>query len=58
MTITRRFHTLNTKHSYDVQVLTKEGQFETWEVYANNRNQAAKIAEREGAQVRSVNMVG
>jgi hypothetical protein len=56
--ITRRIGNPHTKHLYDVEVLTKEGARETWEIDANNRAQASKVAEKEGAQVRSVNMVG
>jgi hypothetical protein len=55
---TRRIRNPSAKHLYDVQVLTAGGEFGTWEIDANNRTQAAKIAEREGCQVRSVNMVG
>jgi len=56
--ISRNIRNASTKHLYDVQVLTAAGQFETWAIDANSRAQAAKIAEREGCQVRSVNMVG
>jgi hypothetical protein len=55
---TTRIHNLSLPHRYDVEVLTKAGQFETWEIDARDRNQAGRIAEREGAQVRSVNMIG
>jgi hypothetical protein len=53
-----RFHNANAKHRYDVQVLTAGGLFQTWEIDANDRRQAARVATRQGAQVRSVNMVG
>jgi len=58
MNITRRIQNSSTKHLYELRVLTLEGKFENWEIDANNRTQAAKIAEREGVQVSSVNMVG
>jgi hypothetical protein len=51
-------HDASKKHRFDVAVLTPEGARETWEIDANNRAQASKLAEREGCQVRSVNMVG
>jgi predicted transposase YbfD/YdcC len=54
----RKFHNLSKRHRYDVAVLTAAGKFETWEIDANNRDQASRIATQEGAQVRSVNMVG
>lgn len=55
--IHRKIKNAAAKHMYDVQVLTAAGQLETWEIDAANRTQAGKIAEREGTQVRSVNMV-
>jgi hypothetical protein len=56
--ITREIKNAAMTHTYDVSVLTKEGSFGTWEIDAKNRDQAVRIAEREGAQVRSVNMIG
>ena len=63
----------NAKHRYDVEVTqlapgltydTNTGEekvayfFNTISVDANDRNQAARIAEKAGYTVRSVNMVG
>lgn len=44
---------LNPAHSYDIQ--TDRG---TIEVHANNRDQAARLAEKAGYKVYSVNMTG
>lgn len=43
----------NSKHAYELG--TNKGRVT---VYANSRGQARKIAEREGLEVRDVNMVG
>jgi hypothetical protein len=43
----------NSKHAYELG--TNKGRVT---VYANSRAQARKIAEREGLEVRDVNMVG
>lgn len=43
----------NSKHSYELG--TNNGRVT---VYANTRSKARKIAEREGFEVRDVNMVG
>jgi hypothetical protein len=43
------------KHSYEIQADQKGGYVT---VDANNRSQAAKIAEKAGFKVLSVNMVG
>ena len=46
------------RHRYDLEVMFLDGTFGTMTVDANDRSQAARVAEAEGYQVRSVNMVG
>lgn len=46
------------KHLYDVEVRYLDGTRRTIEVYANNRDQASRIANRFDFEVCSVNMVG
>lgn len=53
----------NAKHAYDVYInmpegLEAKGHEAIIEVYANNRDQACRIAEKAGYTVRSVNMTG
>lgn len=50
----------NGKHAYEVEVFTSVHRKErkTFEVHANNRDQAARRLERDGYEVCSVNMVG
>jgi hypothetical protein len=45
-------------HSYDVEIKNEQGHIAFISVEARNRSQAAKIVERMGYAVRSVNMVG
>jgi len=45
-------------HSYDVEIKNEQGNIAFIAVQAKNRNQAARIVERMGYAVRSVNMVG
>jgi hypothetical protein len=45
-------------HSYDVEIKNEQGNIAFISVQARTRNQAAKIVERMGYVVRSVNMVG
>ena len=45
-------------HSYDVEIRNAQGNIMFISVKAKTRAQAAKIAERMGHAVRSVNMVG
>jgi hypothetical protein len=48
-------------HGYDVEVTVPgdtSGTFQYVYVHATNRNQAARIAEKAGYEVRSVNMIG
>lgn len=53
--------TLKGKHAYDIEVYMAgtSDEIKTFaNVVANNRDQAARIIERDGHRVRSVNMVG
>jgi len=45
-------------HLYELEVEPKDGVTPRVQVDANNRDQAARIAEQAGYVVRSVNMVG
>jgi len=46
------------KHSYEIETTNEHGKTMYITVDANNRDQAARIAERNGFDVWSVNMVG
>lgn len=48
----------NAKHAYLIECGNTRADYSEVAVFANNRAQAARIAEREGLVVRSVNMVG
>ena len=61
LTLTERYYSYvatNAKHSYDVEVITLDGARRTFDIHASNRDQAARIAERAGYEVASVNMTG
>ena len=45
-------------HLYEVEVAHDNGAVERWDVHANTRDQAGKLAKQWGVAVRSVNMVG
>lgn len=49
------------RHAYDVEVIIRSGdktERQTFSVYANNRDQAARRVEKDGYEISSVNMVG
>jgi hypothetical protein len=45
-------------HLYDVEIKNEQGHIAFISVEAKNRSQAAKMVERMGYVVRSINMIG
>ena len=61
ITLTERYYSYvatNAKHCYDVETVDRDGARRTFDIHASNRDQAARIAERAGLVVMSVNMTG
>lgn len=57
--ISKRINKDNSKHLYELTVLTAHGMSQSWEVEANNRSQAGAIAKKNGAiEVCDCNMIG
>lgn len=55
-----RFTERKGSHSYDVYVYADKSmvRIDTYHVIASNRNQAARLLEKEGFEIYSVNMTG
>lgn len=53
-----RLNRPNTAHLYRIETIDKDGKKIEIDVEANNRDQAARDAEKAGYPVHSVNMIG